>query len=120
MGISWGVIPSEDIGSCSAIALSESPDAVREIHQDYLKFGEDIMLPEYVGYLNGCQRAVDVCSEVGLPVFLGTKDVDRYMKDPSSIVRGLEGRRVDVILARCTPLEVISERLPALRKTFGV
>lgn len=77
------------------------------------------MLPEYVGSLNDCQQAVDACSEVGLPVFLGIKDVGRYMEDPKSIVRGLKGRRVDVILAMCTQPEIISERLPTLRKTFG-
>ena len=80
--------------------------------------GVDVILPEYVGSLNDCQQAVDACSEIGLPVFLGVKHVNERLKDPVALVKALEGRRVDAILAMCTLPDKTSKRLPELRKAF--
>ena len=80
--------------------------------------GVDVILPEYVGSLNDCQQVVDACSEIGLPVFLGVKHVNERLKDPVALVKALEGRRVDAILAMCTLPDKTSKRLPELRKAF--
>ena len=80
--------------------------------------GVDVILPEYVGSLNDCQQVIDACSEIGLPVFLGVKHVNERLKDPVALVKALEGRRVDAILAMCTLPDKTSKRLPELRKAF--
>ena len=196
IGIARGITPGGDIGPWSARALSESPETVSAVHEDYLKAGADIiitntfwsnptrlemdgigdrwkeynkiggelavkardsinpdayvaagiappdndypdtfkelrgqaevlaetgvdiLLPEYVGSFNDCQQAVDACSGIGLPVFLGVKHVNERMKDPVGLVKALEGRKVDAILAMCTLPDLTSERLPELRKAF--
>ena len=196
IGIARGITPGGDIGPWSARALSESPETVSAVHEDYLKAGADIiitntfwsnptrlemdgigdrwkeynkiggelavkardsinpdayvaagiappdndypdtfkelrgqaevlaetgvdiLLPEYVGSFNDCQQAVDACSGIGLPVFLGVKHVNERMKDPVALVKALERRKVDAILAMCTLPDLTSERLLELRKAF--
>ncbi len=194
--VARGAGPPGDIGPWSARALGEAPDLVREVHEDYLNVGADIIitnsfwtnptrmgldgigdrwaeytklagdiaiqardavnpdayvaggiapsspghsgifeelrgqaeiladsgidaiLPEYVGSVDDCIAAVDACSEVGLPLFLGVKHVNNYLADPAALVAGLGDRRVDAILAMCTEPGYTSDRMPALRDAF--
>ncbi len=196
VGVARGVTIGGDIGPWSARALGEAPALVREVHEDYLRAGADIIitnsfwtnqsrmamdgigekwaeytriagelaveardtvnpdayvaggiapsnqgspsifeelrgqaealadagvdviLPEYVGPVEDCAAAVDACSEVGLPLFLGVKHVNQFLQDPEALSAALKGRRVDAILAMCSAPEYISERLPALRGAF--
>ena len=194
--VARGSGPPGDIGPWSARALGEAPDLVRQVHEDYLEVGADIIitnsfwtnptrmgldgigdrwaeytklagdlavqardavnpdayvaggiapsgpghpgiyeelrgqaeiladsgidvvLPEYVGSVEDCIAAVDACSDVGLPLFLGVKHVNTHLADPEALVAGLEGRRVDAILPMCTAPEHISDRMPALRDAY--
>ena len=196
IGVARGVTPGGDIGPWSARALGEAPEVVRQVHDDYLnagaeiiitnsfwsnrtrmsmdgigdrweeytrlageiaieardaanpeayvaggiappnngdpnlfkelreqaevlaKAGVDVILPEYVGSIEDCVSAVDACSEVGLPVFLGVKHVNVFMSDPEALVAALDGHKVDAILAMCAAPEYISDRLPALRTAY--
>ena len=165
--VARGSGPPGDIGPWSARALGEAPDLVRQVHEDYLNVGADIIitnsfwtnqtrmgldgighrwpeytklagdiavqardavnpdayvaggiapsspghpgifeelrgqaeiladsgidviLPEYVGSVEDCIAAVDACSEVGLPLFLGVKHVNTHLADPEALVAGL-------------------------------
>ena len=196
IAITRGWDTAGDINSWSARALGEAPDIVREVHEDYLRTGADIiitnsfwanrtrmgmdgmadrseeytrlageiavnardavnpdayvaggiapplnnapqngpelaeqavvladagvdvMLAEYVGSVEDCVVAVEAVGSVGLPVFLGVKHVDTYLAEPDRLVRALEGRRVDCILAMCSAPEYVTDRLPALRAAF--
>ncbi len=196
VNVARGSGPPGDIGPWSARALGEAPDLVRQVHEDYLEAGADIIitnsfwtnptrlgldgigdrwaeytklageiavqardavnpdayvaggiapsspghpgifeelrgqaeiladagidviLPEYVGSVEDCAAAVDACSEVGLPLFLGVKHVNTHLADPEALVAGLERRRVDAILPMCSAPEYISDRLPALREAY--
>ena len=44
IGIARGITPGGDIGPWSARALSESPETVSAVHEDYLKAGADIII----------------------------------------------------------------------------
>ena len=44
--------------------------------------------------------------------------MNERMKDPVGLVKALEGRKVEAILAMCTLPDLTSERLPELRKAF--
>ena len=194
--VARGAGPPGDIGPWSARALGEAPDLVREVHEDYLKVGADIIitnsfwtnptrmgldgigdrwpeytkiagdiavqtrdavnpgayvaggiapaspghsgifeelrgqaeiladcgidaiLPEYVGSVEDCIAAVDACSEIGLPLFLGVKHVNNYLADPEALVAGLGDRRVDAILAMCTEPGYTTDSLPGLRNAY--
>ena len=196
VGVARGVTIGGDIGPWSARALGEAPDLVRQVHEDYLRAGADIIisnsfwtnptrmemdgigeqwaeytklacdlavqardavnpnayvaggiapsapgipaifeelrgqaevlagagadviLPEYVGSAEDCVAAVDACSSVGLPLFLGVKHVNEFLKNPDALVEALEGRKVDAILAMCSAPGFTSDRLPALRMAF--
>ena len=71
-----------------------------------------------MGSVEDCVAAVDACSEVGLPLFLGVKHVNTHLADPEALVAGLGDRRVDAILPMCTEPGYISDRLPALRDAY--
>ncbi len=91
---------------------------LREQAEVLARTGVDVILPEYVGSIEDCVNAVDACSEVGLPVFLGVKHVNERLSDPEALISGLDGHKVDAILAMCSAPEYISDRLPALRAAY--
>ena len=102
-------------------------DAVREEFvepaQLLVEAGADMILPEYVGYIEDCVAAVDACAEAGAPVLLGVRHVqpDGRMQYDESLVdlaRALRGHPVDVVLLMCTEPESVSAGLPVLRDAF--
>ena len=86
--------------------------------------GVDLILPEYVGYIDDCVVAVDACASTGLPVFLGVRNIQpengtlRNGDSIESLVAALEGHDLAAILLMCSAPEGISAGLPALRKAF--
>ena len=109
--VAGGIAPSKQGSPKIAQEMAEQSKVLAEA-------GVDLMLPEYVGPMQDCVAAVDACATPGLPVFLGVKHVNRFLKDPEALVAALDGHKVDAILAMCTAPEHISDRLPSLRTAY--
>jgi S-methylmethionine-dependent homocysteine/selenocysteine methylase len=85
--------------------------------------GVDLILAEYVGYLEDCVTAVDVCAESRLPVFLGVRHVTpegtlQYGDSFEALGAALEGHSVAAVLLMCSDPPAISASLPKLRAVF--
>ena len=85
--------------------------------------GADVILAEYVGYIDDCVAAVDGCAEAGVPVFLGVRHVQRdgrmqYDESLVDLAAALKGHPVDVVLIMCTDPESATAGFPILRDAF--
>ena len=85
--------------------------------------GADVILAEYVGYIEDCVAAVDACAEAGSPVFLGVRHLqpDGTMQFDESLVDlagALRGHPVDAVLIMCSNPESASAGLPILRDAY--
>ncbi|MCY3619322.1 MAG: acetate--CoA ligase family protein, partial [Acidimicrobiaceae bacterium] len=69
-------------------ARALGPEAYRREWTDHAKLladeGADLILAEYVGFIEDCVEAVDGCAEAGVPVFLGV----RHIQDDSAMQYG--------------------------------
>ena len=86
--------------------------------------GADLILPEYVGFIEDCVAAVEGCAEAGLPVFLGVRHIApdgsmQYGESLSDLARALDGAPVDAVLLMCSSPEGISAGLPIIRQAFS-
>ncbi len=86
--------------------------------------GADLILAEYVGFIEDCEAAVDACAEAGLPVFLGVRHIQengamQYDESLRDLAATLEGRPVDAVLLMCSNPESVSAGLPILREAFA-
>ena len=85
--------------------------------------GVDLILVEYVGWIEDCVNAVDAVSGTGLPVMLGVRHVtmDGAMQHGESfadLVAELGNRDVCAILLMCSLPEEIDASLPGLLAAF--
>jgi S-methylmethionine-dependent homocysteine/selenocysteine methylase len=85
--------------------------------------GIDVMLPEFVNFIEDCVAAVDACAEAGLPVWLGvptvtTEGITRHGETMEDLGRALRGHPVDAVLLMCSSPEAVSATLPRLRQGF--
>jgi S-methylmethionine-dependent homocysteine/selenocysteine methylase len=85
--------------------------------------GVDVMLAEWVGTIADAVAAVDACATVGLPVFLGVRQIRadgtmQYGERLEDLVAALQGHPVSAILLMCSRPEAISAGLPRLRQAF--
>ncbi len=85
--------------------------------------GVDLILVEYVGWIEDCVNAVDAVSAAGLPVMLGLRHVtmDGTMQHGESfadLVAELGNRDVCAILLMCSLPEEIDACLPGLLAAF--
>ena len=112
--------PSSDLEHMGA-------DAFRKEYADHARLladvGVDLILAEYVGYIDDCVAAVDACAEAGLPVFLGVRHIDRdgkmqYDESLEDLAAALKGHPVDAVLLMCSTPEAISAGLPILADSF--
>ena len=103
-------------------------EAYRKEWSDHAKLladeGADVMLPEYVGFIEDCVVAVDGCAVAGLPVFLGVRHIMddgtmNYGESLADLALALEGHPVDAVLIMCSNPENISKGLPILREAFA-
>ena len=95
-----------------------------ELSSAVAEAGVDIMLPEFIGFVDDCVVAVEVAAEFDLPVFLGVRGIqpDGSMvsgETMNQLASALKERRVDAILLMCSSPENISAGLPRLRDAFG-
>jgi homocysteine S-methyltransferase len=102
-------------------------DAFREEYVEHAQLladaGADVILAEYVGYIEDCVAAVDACAEAGSPVFLGVRHLqpDGTMQFDESLVdlaAALRGYPVDAVLIMCSNPEAASAGLPILRDAY--
>jgi homocysteine S-methyltransferase len=99
---------------------AEFRDQVRVLAEQ----GVDLILAEYVGRVDDCVTAVDVCAESGLPVFLGVRHVTaagtlQYGESFEELGAALEGHPVAAVLLMCSDPPAISASLPKLRSVFA-
>jgi homocysteine S-methyltransferase len=85
--------------------------------------GVDVMLPEFVNFIEDCVAAVDACAEAGRPVWLGvpwvTMDgVTKNGEMMEDLATALRGHPVAAVLLMCSRPEAISVTLPRLRQAF--
>ena len=85
--------------------------------------GVEVILPEYMGYIEDCVVAVDASAEAGLPVWLGVRHVspDRQMQYSESfedLARALEGHPVDMVLLMCSSSASLDACLPMLMDVY--
>ena len=102
-------------------------DAFREEYVEHAQLltdaGADVILAEYIGYIEDCVAAVDACAESGSPVFLGVRHLqpDGTMQFDESLVdlaAALKGHPVDAVLIMCSNPEAASAGLPILRDAY--
>ncbi len=85
--------------------------------------GADVILAEYMGYVEDCVVAVDASAETGLPVWLGVRHVgpDRQMQYGESfeaLAKALEGHPVDAVFLMCSSSEAVDACLPMLQEVY--
>jgi S-methylmethionine-dependent homocysteine/selenocysteine methylase len=85
--------------------------------------GVDVMLPEFVNFIEDCVAAVDACAEAGRPVWLGvprvtTEGITKNGETMEDLARALRGHPIGAILLMCSSPEAISATLPRLRQAF--
>ena len=102
-------------------------DGLRDEYVDHAQLladaGADVILAEYIGYIEDCVAAVDACAESGSPVFLavrhlkpdGTMQFDESLVD---LVAALRGHPVDAVMIMCSNPEAASAGLPILRDAY--
>jgi S-methylmethionine-dependent homocysteine/selenocysteine methylase len=85
--------------------------------------GVDVMLPEFVNYIDDCVAAVDACAEAGRPVWLGVpmvtpEGITRNGETMEALGKALRGHPVQAVLLMCSRPEGVSATLPRLRQAF--
>ena len=85
--------------------------------------GADVILAEFIAFIEDAVVAVDACADAGLPVLLGVREVRRdgamrFGESLADLARALEGYPVDAVMLMCSNPESISVGLPILREAF--
>ncbi len=85
--------------------------------------GADVILAEFMGFIEDCVVAVEGCAQAGLPVFLGVREIRsdgsmRFGESLADLARALEGLPVDAVFTMCSSPENISAGLPTLKEAF--
>ena len=116
--------PTSLVSDARALGL----EAYRREWADHAKLladeGADLILAEYVGFIEDCVEAVDGCAEAGVPVFLGVRHIQddgamQYGESLIDLASALEGHPVGAVLLMCSNPENISVGLPILREAFA-
>ncbi len=122
--LQWPMVSDRPTSDLHALG----PEAYRREWADHARLladeGADLILAEYVGFVEDCVAAVDACGEAGLPVFLGVRHIQedgamQYGESLSDLAAGLEGGPVDAVLLMCSSPESVSAGLPILREAFA-
>ena len=102
-------------------------DAFRDEYLEHAQLlagaGADVVLAEYIGYIDDCVAAVDACAESGAPVFLGVRHIQsdgrmQYDERLEDLADALKGHPVDAVLIMCSTPEAASAGLPILRDAY--
>lgn len=124
-------VPISDVEHMGTIAFHKENVDHAKLLADV---GVDLILAEYVGFIEDCVAAVDACAEAGLPVFLGVRHIGPTGKmqysdaigrrrqaeeSLSDLAVALKDHPVDAVLLMCSHPEAISAGLPILRDSFN-
>ena len=102
-------------------------DAFRDEYPEHAQLlagaGADVVLAEYIGYIDDCVAAVDACAESGAPVFLGVRHIQpdgrmQYDERLEDLADALKGHPVDAVLIMCSTPEAASAGLPIFRDAY--
>ena len=112
--------PTSDVQALGAAAVREE---FRQPARVLAELGVDAILAEYVGFIEDCVVAVEGCTSVGLPVFVGVRHLTedgrmQYGETLEELASALRGHRIDGILLMCSRPECVSAGLPLLRQAF--
>ena len=85
--------------------------------------GVDLLLLEYIGYVEDIVAAVDAVAPTGLPVMVGIRHITEEGKMETGdgferLAAALGPRKVDAVLLMCSSPSAISAGLPKLRQAF--
>src|SRR6266404_7103883 len=86
--------------------------------------GVDLLLVEYIGYVDDIVAAVDAVQSIGLPIMIGmrhiTEEGDMQAGETfDRLVAALGSRKVDALLLMCSSPAAISAGFPKLRRAFS-
>ena len=86
--------------------------------------GADVLLLEYLGYIEDIVAAIDAVAPTNLPIMVGIRHVRedgslQHGQTFPQLVAALGDRRVDAILLMCSNPSAISAGLPGLRAAFA-
>ena len=86
--------------------------------------GVDVLLLEYIGYIEDIVTAIDAAAPTGLPIMVGIRHVreDGTMQmgeTYDALVAALGSRQVDALLLMCSTPTAITTGLPKLRQAFA-
>jgi methionine synthase I (cobalamin-dependent) len=86
--------------------------------------GVDLLLLEYIGYIEDIVRAIDAVEPVGLPVMVGIRHVRedgtmQFGETYDDLVAALGERKVDALLLMCSSPQAITAGLSKLRQVFS-
>jgi len=86
--------------------------------------GVDLLLVEYIGYVDDIVAAIEAVQPAGLPIMLGLRHItdegDMQAGETfEQLVTALGPRKVDAILLMCSKPAAISAGLPRLRRAFA-
>lgn len=91
------------------------------------ELGADIILAEYMGWIEDCIVALEACAESGLPVFLGLRGIGISNKGEmhhgesfKDLANALSSLPLSAVLLMCSTPENISKAIPSLKSVFGV
>jgi S-methylmethionine-dependent homocysteine/selenocysteine methylase len=86
--------------------------------------GVDLLLLEYIGYIEDIVTAIDAVEPVGLPVMVGIRHVRddgtmQFGETYDDLAAALGERKVDALLLMCSSPQAITAGLPKLRQAFS-
>jgi S-methylmethionine-dependent homocysteine/selenocysteine methylase len=86
--------------------------------------GVDLLLLEYIGYVDDIVAALDAVGPTDLPVMVGIRHIRddgtmQYGETYDQLVAALGERKVDALLLMCSSPQAISAGLPKLRQAFS-
>ena len=86
--------------------------------------GADLLLIEYIGYIDDIVAAIDAVKPAKLPIMIGLRHItdagDMQLGETyEQLVKAMGPRKVDAILLMCSKPDAISAGLPKLRKAFS-
>jgi methionine synthase I (cobalamin-dependent) len=108
----------------------EPPDAV-DLPREFAmqaralkQAGVDVLLLEYIGYVEDVVTAIDAAAPTGLPIMVGIRHVREdgtmQMGDTyDALIAALGSRQVEAMLLMCSTPTAITAGLPKLRQVFA-
>ena len=126
-GIAPPALQDRDSGNLASDVARMGESAFAEEIGDHARLlaaaGADLILLEYLGYIEECVAAVQACADIDLPLFVGIRHIGadgsmQYGESLADLAAELQGlaRAPDAILLMCSNPEAVDAGLPILRE----